>query len=143
MAKMFSKTCEYGMRAMIYIAKCSADGYMVGVEEIATETNTPKHFVSKILQILAKENLVASAKGPKGGFYLLPKKVTLADIVIALEGKTFFTGCAMGLARCSEKNPCPMHHHFIIVRDQLTAALESNTLTEIVKSFDQKHLKLK
>jgi Rrf2 family protein len=143
MAKMFSKTCEYGMRAMLYIAKCSADGYMVGVEEIAAETNTPKHFVSKILQTLARENLVASAKGPKGGFYMLPKKVTMADIVIALEGKSFFTGCAMGLARCSEKNPCPMHHHFTIIRDELTRALEENTLSDIVKSLDNKNLKLK
>ncbi len=131
------------MRAMLYIAKCSAEGYMVGVEEIAAETNTPKHFVSKILQTLAKENLVASAKGPKGGFYMLPKKVTMADIVIALEGKSFFTGCAMGLARCSEKNPCPMHHHFTIIRDELTRALEENTLNDIVKSLENKNLKLK
>lgn len=140
---MFSKTCEYGMRAMLYIAKCSAEGYMVGVEEIAKETSTPKHFVSKILQTLAKENLVASAKGPRGGFYLLPKKVTLADIVLALEGRTFFTGCALGLARCSEKNPCPLHHQFTFIRDELTRSLEESTLTDIVNRLADQNIKLK
>lgn len=143
MTKMFSKTCEYGMRAMIYIAKCSAEGFMVGVEEISKETNTPRHFVSKILQSLAKENLVASAKGPRGGFYLLPKKVTLADVVIALEGRNFFTGCALGLARCSEKNPCPMHHKFTFIRNELTKTLEESTLTELISGLKQKNIKLK
>lgn len=140
---MFSKTCEYGMRAMLYIAKCSEEGYMVGVEEIAKETNTPKHFVSKILQTLGKENLVASAKGPRGGFYLLPKKVTLADVVIALEGRNFFTGCALGLSRCSEKNPCPMHNQFKFIRDELTKTLEESNLTDIITRLDDKKIKLK
>jgi Rrf2 family protein len=143
MTKMFSKTCEYGMRAMIYIAKCSSEGFMVGVEEISMETHTPKHFVSKILQTLAKENLVASAKGPRGGFYLLPKKVTLANIVAALEGKDFFTGCALGLAKCSEKNPCPMHHQFTFIRNELNRSLEETTLTDLVKDLKNKFIKLK
>lgn len=143
MPKMFSKTTEYGMRAMLYIAKCSADGYMVGVEEIAEQTNAPKHFVSKILQTLARENLVASVKGPKGGFYLMPKKVTLGDIVEALEGRSFMTGCALGLPRCSEKNPCPMHHHFKVIRDLLEKSLTEANITEIVKNIPEGNLKLK
>lgn len=131
------------MRAMIFIAKCSKEGKRVSVEEIATETNTPKHFISKILQILVKENLLESVKGPNGGFLLKGKKTTLAQIITALDGRQFFTGCALGLSKCSAKNPCPIHFKFVEVRDLLTKSLVDASLTDIVSSMDEKKYKIK
>lgn len=69
-AAMFSKTCEYAIRAMIFIAQRSKDGQRVGIREIAKGIDSPEHFIAKILQQLARKGVVASVKGPNGGFFL-------------------------------------------------------------------------
>src|SRR5574337_901206 len=105
---MFSKACEYAIRAMIFIAKKSAEGSTTGIIEIAEGIDAPKHFIAKILQELRRQGLVKSNKGPNGGFFIDdPKgKITLADVVKAIDGDRIFTGCALGLQKCNKKKPC-------------------------------------
>ena len=124
---MFSKTCKYAIRAVIFIAQKSADGSRVGIKEIAKGIDSPEHFIAKILQDLGKRGLVQSIKGPNGGFYLdeLSKKHTLADVVEAIDGDGIFTGCALGLKQCSEITPCPLHSKFKSIRKQLQVMLGS------------------
>lgn len=128
--RFFSKTCEYAMRAVLYIASRSREGQRVGIKEIAENINSPEHFLGKILQKLSREGIVQSMKGPNGGFYLDAKGLErpLADIVTALEGEDLFTGCAMGLSYCSESNPCPLHSEFKKVRNQITHILYKTTI---------------
>ena len=84
---MFSKSCEYAIKAMIFVAQKSKDEGRVGVKEIANGIDAPEHFIAKILQDLGKKNLVNSVKGPNGGFYMdkLNLKSSIADIVIAID----------------------------------------------------------
>lgn len=128
----FSKTCEYAMRAVFYIASKSQEGQRVGIKEIAENINSPEHFLGKILQKLSREGVIQSVKGPNGGFYLdtVGLKQPLADIITALEGDNIFTGCGMGLSYCSESNPCPLHHEFKKVRNQITHMLYKTTIGE-------------
>ncbi|MGG5507309.1 MULTISPECIES: RrF2 family transcriptional regulator [unclassified Myroides] len=127
---IFSKTCEYALRAVLYIAKRSEQGYKSGIKEIAQEVNSPEHFLAKILQKLSREGLIQSTKGPNGGFYLEKEDFNrpLAEIVEAVEGKELFMGCAMGLSYCSETNPCPLHHDFKKIRDNLACVLKTTTI---------------
>lgn len=129
---LFSKTCEYAMRAVFYIASHSANGSRPGIKEIAENINSPEHFLAKILQKLSKEGLISSIKGPNGGFYIEPHglKRPLADIITGLEGDEIFTGCGMGLSYCSESNPCPLHQEFKKVRNQLTYMLYNTSIGE-------------
>lgn len=134
---LFSKTCEYAMRAVFYIASKSQEGHRVGVKEIAEKVNSPEHFLGKILQKLSREGIIQSIKGPNGGFYLDPQglKRPLADIITALEGDSIFSGCGMGLSYCSETNPCPLHNEFKKVRNQLTHMLYNTTIGEFNKEL--------
>jgi len=127
---LFSKTCEYAMRAVFYIARCSHEGKRVGIKEIAEKINSPEPFLAKILQQLSRAGLIQSAKGPNGGFYLDAAGLNkpIADIVTAIDGKSIFAGCAMGLHDCSEINPCPLHHEFKKVRTQITKMLHQTTI---------------
>ena len=142
---MFSKTCEYGIRAMIYISQKSADGKKVGIKEISRAIDSPEHFIAKILQDLSRKQLVMSAKGPNGGFYLEPgNPVTLADIVKAIDGDKLFVNCGLGLGYCSEEQPCPIHHDFKKIRCDITAMLHNSKLAdfnELLKS-NLTHLRL-
>ena len=114
----------------MYIASQSADGKKVGLKEIAEKVNSPAHFLGKILQNLSKEGLIQSSKGPQGGFYIDPVGLTrpLADVVAAIEGTQFLTGCGMGLSYCSASNPCPLHKDFKDIRDRLNSMLHRITI---------------
>ncbi len=127
---IFSKTCEYGIRAVFFIAHRTADGARVSIKEIAANIDSPEPFLAKILQDLSRKGIIGSVKGPNGGFFLDPRsrKMPLARIVEAIDGEGVFTGCGLGLEYCSETNPCPLHHQFKKVRNQLTKMMENTTI---------------
>jgi Rrf2 family protein len=129
---MFSKACEYAIRAMMFIALKSAKGDKVGIKEVSKGASVPEAFLAKILQDLGRKGLVQSAKGPNGGFYLdeTLKQITVAEIVRAIDGDQLFTGCGMGLRNCSEKRPCPLHNEFKSIRKKIQLLLESTTISE-------------
>jgi Rrf2 family protein len=141
---MFSKACEYAIRAMLFIAQ-SGPGYKIGIKEISKGIDAPEHFLAKILQDLSRKGMVQSIKGPNGGFYVdsMDKKRTLADIVRAVDGDSLFTGCGLGLKICSEKNPCPLHDEFKIIRKKILSMLETATIAEFNDELLRglKHLK--
>lgn len=136
---MFSKTCEYAIRAMIFITQKSKDGGRVGIKEIAKGIDSPEHFIAKILQDLSRKGLVQSLKGPNGGFYVEPNaaRCSLAQIVKAIDGDKFFTGCGLGLKQCSETHPCPIHNDFKKVRKDLQEILEKSKLDDLTEKLEK------
>lgn len=137
---MFSKTCEYAIRAMIFIAQKSKDGNKVGIKEIAKGIDSPEHFIAKILQDLGRKKLVQSVKGPNGGFYLNGKssKCSLAAIVKAVDGDKIFKGCGLGLKQCSETKPCPIHFEFKKLRNDMQTMLENAGLNEFTEELENR-----
>lgn len=135
---MFSKTCEYAIRAMIFIAQQSKDGSKVGIRDIARGIDSPEHFIAKILQELGRKGVVQSLKGPAGGFYLdsTGRKTTLATIVKAVDGEEIFSGCGLGLKQCSDKYPCPLHHAFIRIRKDISNMLNRTKVGDLQDELD-------
>lgn len=142
---LFSKTCEYAIRAVFFIASKTAGGERVGVKEIAEGIDSPEHFLAKILQDLSRRKLINSAKGPTGGFYLDEQslKRPLSEIVEAIDGNSLFTGCALGLKQCSEINPCPLHNQFKDIRQQISAMMFGVTIGEFNEELMEGLLSLK
>src|ERR1017187_3363027 len=101
---MFSKTCEYGIRAVIYIAATGSLDNKTGIAEISKNIDAPLHFTAKILQTLVHDDLVTSQKGINGGFFLTKpqKQKQLIDLVRSLDGDVLFKGCGLGLKTCSD-----------------------------------------
>jgi len=131
---MFSKACEYGIRAISIIGKYSSDGKKIGIKELSLQANTPESFTAKILQDLVRRRLIKSQKGRFGGFYIDRNltEITLKDIVEAIDGDEIFVGCGLGLERCDSSNPCPLHTEFEIVRSSLNKMCSSSTLEDLV-----------
>src|SRR4051812_7274604 len=115
---MFSKSCEYAVRAAIYISAESSKDNKVGISEICEHIEAPRHFTAKILQILTRNKIVSSQKGVNGGFYVdkMQGEKRIIEIVEAIDGNTLFTGCGLGLKECSETEPCPLHDRFKSIR---------------------------
>jgi Rrf2 family protein len=124
---------------MIFVAKKSKDGSKIGIKEIAKGIDSPEHFIAKILQDLSRKGLVQSLKGPNGGFYLdvTSLQYSLADIVRETDGDKLFSGCGLGLKECSESQPCPIHHEFKKVRNDIFTMLEKAKLGEFTEQLEK------
>ena len=136
---MFSKACEYGIRALTVIAEAGKEDKRIGIKEVCKLAKTPESFTAKILQNLVKRNIISSQKGPTGGFYLSKSTadISLYDIVEAIDGKGIFSKCGLGLSECNAKKPCPLHFKFEVVRDELNAMCKENTLNDLVQGFHE------
>lgn len=136
---MFSKACEYGIRATLHIAAQSLQGKRVVLTEIAKAIDSPEPFTAKILQQLAKSKLVQSNKGPNGGFSISEKdleRIKLKDLVLAIDGEGLFTECGLGLKTCDENAPCPIHNSFKPIRAQIIEMLENTSLKNISEQLE-------
>ena len=136
---MFSKACEYGIKAAIYIASNSNEGKRVSLKGISKHIDSPEAFTAKILQTLARENIVNSIRGINGGFEIDKQKlenIQLADIVNAIDGDSIYKGCGIGLKECSEQHPCPIHNDFKVVRNNLRILLETTNLKSLAMNVN-------
>ncbi|MEI7471204.1 MAG: Rrf2 family transcriptional regulator [Chitinophagaceae bacterium] len=131
---MFSKATEYALRATIYIAQKSSADNKLGIEEIASAIGSPKSFTAKILQSLTKNNkIISSVRGPNGGFYISEKakKLPARAILQAMGEDDVLEKCVLGLKRCSEIQPCPMHAQYKTIKQQLIKLFVSTTIQNL------------
>lgn len=117
---MLSLTCKIAIKAVIYLASNSESEEKTSIKEIAEFINASEHTVGKLLQTLVKEEVINSAKGPSGGFYITTKQKSqsILRIVNAIDGKEVFDQCGLGFKKCSATHPCPLHYDYKIIRDQ-------------------------
>jgi Rrf2 family protein len=135
---ILSKSCEYAVRAAIYIALKTQQGEKTGIIAISKAIGSPTHFTGKILQALARKKVISSIKGPHGGFFIEnPKDIYLVDIIKAIDGSGLFSSCVMGLKTCSDTKPCPMHEQIKPIRTQLLTEFSKKSVDELVKDFDK------
>jgi Rrf2 family transcriptional regulator, iron-sulfur cluster assembly transcription factor len=134
---IFSKACEYGIKAAIYVAEQSISGNRASLKGISKEIDSPEAFTAKILQTLVKNNIINSVKGSTGGFEAdlkKIKKIKLIEIVIAIDGSLHEGKCVLGLSKCSEISPCPVHNKYKHIKKDILEMLEKTTLAGMSNS---------
>lgn len=137
---IFTKACEYGIRATIYVTQQSMNGNRPSLKDISREIDSPEAFTAKILQMLVKSGIISSIKGSMGGFEIDKKKIKkikLTDIVNAIEGENTNKMCVMGLKKCSENHPCPVHHKYKLIKKEFIAMLNETSLLEMSTSINE------
>lgn len=129
---MLSRSCEYGLRAMIYLATKQSD-VPVPISEIADNLGLSKPFLTKILQHLTMNNLLSSTKGVRGGVTLArsAENINLYEIIVAINGDSLFTRCNLGLSDCGHRDPCPMHSKWADLRNEIYSMYHTTILSEI------------
>ncbi len=137
-SNMFSKACEYGIRAVLFIAKESQQDKRPNIVQIAKAVDSPEPFTAKICQQLARSGIILSKKGPNGGFYLEKNsQLKLIEIVRAIDGNDIFTGCCLGLPECSSTHPCPVHNQFIAIREGLKEMCENTKVMDLAINLEE------
>lgn len=104
---MFSQTTEYALRAIVYLAENPSPQK---TEKIASATQIPPAYLSKVLQQLNRAAIVGSQRGLKGGHFLSrkPKKITILEIVNSVEPLQRIKECPLGLP-AHKTQLCPLH----------------------------------
>jgi Rrf2 family protein len=131
---MLSNTCKYAIRAVIYLAINEKENKKIGIKEISKDLSIPSPFLGKILQVLSKNKLLSSTKGPHGGFSLGKSayEISLLDIVKIIDGLDFFDTCVIGLQICADdpkkKLLCPFYAKLDPLRDQLYEQFKTLTI---------------
>jgi len=136
---MLSLTCKTAIKAVIYLSKKSENGEKANIKEISSEINASEHTVGKILQLLARNKIINSLKGPAGGFYLNPaqQQQPIIKIVEAVEGIEVFKECGLGLSQCSSAHPCPIHSEYKIARELMEKIFRERKIQNLCNSVQE------
>lgn len=140
---MLSKSCEYGLRAALYLVSLDEEGY-VPISTISEELDISFPFLTKIFQKLNDAGLLASQRGPKGGVALTTAadEVSPYDIVVAIDGDDLFEECVLGLPGCGDERPCPLHDRWAEERDRVRDMFRDMTLAELADNIHETDLRL-
>lgn len=139
MSVIFSKSCEYATQAILFLASQKKQEPVL-LRDISDALQVPHHFLNKVLQNLTRDGLVASHKGSTGGFTLgrSATRITLADIVRAVDGDSFLDACVLGFPRCGDTAPCPVHNQWIKAKHIVTDMLNTKTVAQLGKHVGTK-----
>ena len=142
---MFSASCKYAIRAVLFLALNTDENHKIGVSTLSVELGIPQHFLAKILQRLTKSKLVSSSKGKNGGFFLSEreKQQNLLAIMREIDGPDILETCVLGLDQCSSVNPCPYHESVLKFRTEFYNNLLSETIMDVAERINRDNLSLK
>lgn len=140
---MLSQKCVYGLRAVLYVAQHSSDGY-VPIREISKNLEISFHFLTKILQILTQNKLMDSYRGPNGGINLVKpaNEITILDIIQIIDGDHIFHQCILGLPNCDDKHPCPLHDKWTFNCHSLKENFSETTIEDLVLKIKESNLRI-
>ena len=132
---MISRTAEYALRAVVHLAACTTAGDMdtsQTLEQIAAGTKVPSGYLSKVLQQLAKADIVISQRGLGGGFRLarLPGEITVYDVVQPVDPINRITTCPLKL-EAHAQGLCPLHANLDAAAANIENAFRSTTIAQL------------
>jgi len=129
----FSDAANLGLHAMLELALAEPKR-PTPVAEVAARLDASEAHLGKVLQRLGRLGLVASRRGPKGGFTLgrPPEEISLGDVVTAIDGPLDSSGCLLGHKRCLG-SACLMGGVLDEVFTLLSGHLSSTLLSHLVE----------
>ncbi|HEY6395799.1 MAG TPA: Rrf2 family transcriptional regulator [Candidatus Binataceae bacterium] len=131
----FGVGVDYSLKALLVLAERYPSPQPVRVEEIAETQGIPENYLRRLLIELKRGGLVASQKGPSGGYMLArpPSKITMADVVEIVEGDYTPVDCLEDGANspCPKGELCAMRDVWREVRASVTTILRSATLQSL------------
>ncbi len=130
---MLTQSVAYAIRALAYLADMGE--HPVLVKEISEAMDIPQAFLAKIIHTLGRKHLVTTRRGIGGGIALArkPASICLYEICVALDEPLLENRCFLGLPRCSEANPCPLHLFWSHQREVELEFLRKTTLADVAQ----------
>lgn len=136
-----SKETDYGVLLLTLFAR-SAESASMSARELSEESGIPLPMVSKTLKLLARNGILSSQRGPKGGYALMrrPDEISVADIVTALEGPLSITECIEHPGDCRQEPTCDMRRNWEVINSVVHEALSRVSLTQMTRPLPESRL---
>ena len=130
---MLSRTQEYALRAAVFLGRSYGEGPL-RTSELAKRTGIPRNYLSKILHQMARQGLVASERGRRGGVALSrdPTSITLGQITALFQPAHEPKRCVLGRPECSDEFPCGAHQSWKIIKEQTEAFFETTSIADVM-----------
>jgi Rrf2 family protein len=130
----FTKRADYGLMAIHYIAVYDGLG-AVSAKRISEEFAIPPELMAKILQRLAKQRLIVSTNGPKGGYALArrPTEITVGQVIRALEGPINIVSCLED-SDCPQMEKCNLRRPVHKIQAAISQVLDTMSLAELTSA---------
>lgn len=127
-----TKQTDYGIVLLTHMA--GQPDHQYNAPDLAAEAHLPLPMASKILKLLAREGVLVSHRGVKGGYSLArhPRAISMAEIIAALEGPIAITECIDEEGDCAHERLCPVRSNWHRINEAVLGALQSITLAEMV-----------
>jgi Rrf2 family protein len=129
---MLSKTAEYALRAVTYLAAHS--GSSASADVLAEQTKVPRRYLHRVLQDLVKDEIVRSRPGPGGGYELAKgiAVLTILDVINAVAPLERIRSCPLGLK--THQQLCPLHAELDRAYAATEAAFRGITIEQLLNS---------
>ena len=133
-----SMRADYGGRAMTDLAMHYGDG-PIAAADVARRMFVPAVYLDQVLSALRQAGLVRSTRGPRGGHELVraPEKITMADVVVPLEGQLGLLDCLEDLTACELVGSCSQRSVWLRLRSAMVEGLEGILLSELAADMHQ------
>jgi Rrf2 family protein len=117
---------------MVHIASMP-DGAVALRSDIAEAQGIPPSFMAKILRSLVRARLLRSSRGVHGGFALAKpaSRITLLDVVEAIEGPLSLTNCTPDPAGCARSDNCPATSIWLEVQQKMAEVLKGTSIESL------------
>jgi len=127
-----TRAADYGVRVMVHLATLPADS-RVFLPDLAEATAAPESFLSKVLQALARAELISSRRGKRGGFAILSRgrQATMREVIDAIDGPICLNVCLNGGKQCERKSWCPAHPVWARAQRAMADVLMSVTVSSL------------
>ena len=134
--KLLSQGAQYAISAIIALSK-QPKGQTVSAADLAKPLNCPAAYLSQVLSKLKPSGILKSQRGLKGGVYLAkaPDKISLLEVIEAIDGTDFFKNCFLGIEGCGHIEPCPFHEFWSQERMKIKDWLASTNFSEVEESM--------
>nr|WP_286944534.1 Rrf2 family transcriptional regulator [Allomuricauda sp.] len=131
---LFSNSVKYAIKAVLYLGVNSSEKQRIRAKVISEATDIPEAYASKLLQELSRHDVVSSAKGPHGGFYLTDKNrnTPLFKIVSLIDGEHRLTSCVLSLQKCDDSHPCPLHEMVGQTKADFLKSIQHTTVGQLI-----------
>ncbi len=120
---------EYALRALLFLAQ-QPDGTVMTARELARRLDIPEAFFFKIVRKLVRHGILTPHRSGQRGYSLArsPQKISIMEILIAIEGPDIFERCIFWNQRCGDENPCFFHRYWSQYREPFFENLKSLNL---------------
>lgn len=128
---MLSQTCEYALRAMVWLAYTNDD--LMPTSSLAERTGVPFNYLAKVLQSLAQADLIVGRRGVGGGYRLArpAEEISMLDVINAISPVERICECPLGLASHGP-NLCPLHRQLDLAAKALIDTFQGISLSDLL-----------